>query len=121
MLGTTVPAVKSLLQRARATLDKEFPLREPVLEPTDPRARELLDLYIAGFERADLAALERALRTDAAIELVGTATWFSGRTTCLPFLARTIGAPGTYRMLPVLANGQPAAAAYQRTATGFQA
>jgi RNA polymerase sigma-70 factor (ECF subfamily) len=120
MLGTTVPAVKSLLQRARATLDSGAG-HTTYLEPTDPRAQELLAQYIAGFEHADTAALERALRADAAIELVGTATWLAGKATCLPFLTRTIGAPGTYRMLPTMANGQPAAAAYHRTATGFGA
>jgi RNA polymerase sigma-70 factor (ECF subfamily) len=138
MLTTTVPAVKSLLQRARATLDDALPDRSvpdrslagrsvpdrslPVggrlVEPTEPAARELLELYIAGFERADTAALERALRTDAAIELVGTATWFAGRATCLPFLTRTIGRPGDWRMLPTIANGQPAAAAYYRSTAG---
>jgi hypothetical protein len=38
--------------------------------------------------------LERALRTDAAIELVGTRTWFSGRVTCLRYLAHVIGWTG---------------------------
>jgi RNA polymerase sigma-70 factor (ECF subfamily) len=121
MLGTTVPAVKSMLQRARATLDRELPTADRFLEPTDPRARELLAQYVAGFEHADTAALERALRADAAIELVGTATWFAGRTTCLPFLAATIGGPGAWRMLPTLANGQPAAAAYYRAGGGYRA
>ena len=86
MLDTTPAAVKSALQRARARLDDVAPTREELSEPTEPRARALLDQYIAGFENADVTALERALRTDAAIELVGTRTWFSGRATCLRFL-----------------------------------
>jgi RNA polymerase sigma-70 factor (ECF subfamily) len=79
----------------------------------------LLDEYIAGFENADTAALERALRTDAAIEMVGTRTWFSGRMTCLRYLAHVVGSPGDWRMIPTLANGQPAAAAYHRDADGI--
>ncbi len=114
MLGTSAAAVKSTLQRARARLDEVAPAPEGVIEPTEPHARDLLAQYIAGFENADTAALEKALRTDAAIELVGTRTWFSGRVTCLRFLAHVIGSPGDWLMTPTLANGQPAAAAYYR-------
>jgi RNA polymerase sigma-70 factor, ECF subfamily len=114
MLATSNAAVKSTLQRARARLDEVAPAPDSVIEPTEPHARELLARYIAGFENADTTALEQALRTDAAIELVGTRTWFSGRVTCLRYLAHVIGSPGDWLMTPALANGQPAAAAYHR-------
>ena len=120
MLGTSTASVKSALQRARARLDEVSPAPERVIEPAEPRARELLGQYIAGFENADTAALEKALRADAAIEMVGTRTWFSGRATCLRYLAHVIGAPGDWRMAPVLANGQPAAvAAYRGSGYGL--
>jgi RNA polymerase sigma-70 factor (ECF subfamily) len=118
MLGTTVPAVKSALQRARARLDQVDPAHQRIDEPTEPRARALLEEYIAGFENADTAALERALRADAAIELVGTRSWFAGRTTCLRYLTRVIGSSGDWRMVPTSANRQPAAAAYRRDSDG---
>jgi RNA polymerase sigma-70 factor (ECF subfamily) len=121
MLNTTVPAVKSALQRARARLDQVDPVGEPVDEPTEPRARELLDQYIAGFEHADTMALERALRTDAAIEMVGTRTWFAGRAACLNYLEQVIGSAGDWRMLATSANGQPAVAGYQRRSDGTYA
>jgi RNA polymerase sigma-70 factor (ECF subfamily) len=114
MLGVSVAAVKSALQRGRARLGEAAPAPGRLVEPSDPRAREQLALYIAGFENADLAALEKALRADAEIEMVGTLTWFSGRVTCLRYLARVVGQPGDYLMTPTMANGQPAAAAYQR-------
>ncbi len=114
MLDTSTTAVKSTLQRARARLAEVGPAPERVIEPTEPRALELLGQYIAGFEHADTAALEKALRADAAIEMVGTRTWFSGRVTCLRFLTHAIGSPGDWRMTPTLANGQPAAVAYYR-------
>ena len=114
MLGTSTPAVKSALQRARARLDEVSPTPERVIEPTEPRARELLGQYIAGFENADPTALEKALRADASIEMVGTRTWFSGRETCLRYLAHVIGSPGDWRMVPTVANGQPAAIAHDR-------
>ncbi|MFJ9778031.1 RNA polymerase subunit sigma-70 [Amycolatopsis sp. NPDC101161] len=118
MLDVSVAAVKSTLQRARARLDEISPSPDDVVEPADPRARELLRQYIAGFENADLAALEKALRTDAAIELVGTRTWFSGKVRCLRYLAHVLGTPGDWLMTPTRANGHPAAATYHRTADG---
>ena len=114
MLDTSTTAVKSTLQRARARLDEVTPAPERIIEPTEPRALELLGQYIAGFENADTAALEKALRADAAIEMVGTRTWFSGRATCLRYLAHVIGSPGDWRMVPTLANGQPAGIARYR-------
>jgi RNA polymerase sigma-70 factor (ECF subfamily) len=120
MLGTSTAAVKSTLQRGRARLDEAAPAPERIIEPTEPRARELLGQYIAGFENADITALEKALRADAAIEMVGTRTWFSGRVTCLRYLAHVIGSPGDWRMVPTLANGQPAGiASYRGSAYGL--
>lgn len=120
MLGTSAAAVKSTLQRARARLAEVDPAPERVIEPTEPRARELLGQYIAGFENADITALEKALRADAAIEMAGTRTWFAGRVNCLRYLAHVIGSPGDWRMAPTLANGQPAAvASYRDSAYGL--
>jgi RNA polymerase sigma-70 factor (ECF subfamily) len=120
MLDTSTAAVKSTLQRARARLDEVAPAPEHIIEPTEPRALELLGQYIAGFENADITSLERALRADAAIEMVGNRTWFSGRVTCLRYLAHVIGSPGDWRMVPTVANGQPAAvASYQDRAFGL--
>ena len=116
MLGVSTAAVKSALQRARARLDDVAPTSESVIEPTEPHAQDLLRHYIAGFENADMTALEKALRTDAAIELVGTRTWFSGKATCLRYLTHVLGSPGDWLMTPTHANGQPAAATYYRTA-----
>ena len=62
MLGTSTVSVKSTLQRARARLDEVAPAPERIIEPTGPRARELLGQYIAGFENADTTTLEKALR-----------------------------------------------------------
>jgi RNA polymerase sigma-70 factor, ECF subfamily len=114
MLDTSTAAVKSTLQRARARLDEVGPAPERIVEPTEPRALELLGQYIAGFEKADTTALEKALRADAAIEMIGTRTWFSGRVTCLRYLAQVIGSEGDWRMTPTGANGQPAAIGYYR-------
>jgi RNA polymerase sigma-70 factor, ECF subfamily len=119
MLGITTVSVKSALQRARARL-RDLPADAGQLtEPAAPRARALLDQYIAAFENADAAALERLLTRDATLEATPMRTWFAGRTTCIPFLRDyLLGSPGDWRMLATSANGQPAAAVYTRDRAG---
>jgi RNA polymerase sigma-70 factor (ECF subfamily) len=118
MLETSTAAVKSALQRARATLARVAPAPEHLSEPTDRRARALLDQYMHAFERADPAALERALRADAVLEMTPARTWFAGKRTCMGYVRRFMTSPGHYRMIATTANGQPAVAAYQRTEDG---
>jgi RNA polymerase sigma-70 factor (ECF subfamily) len=118
MLDISLAAVKSALQRARARMRDVAPSADEVVEPTEPRARELLEKYMAAFENADTTLLEEALRHDAALEMVGSRTWFSGRASCLPFLAGVVGVHGDWRMIAIAANGQPAAAAYRRDEDG---
>jgi RNA polymerase sigma-70 factor (ECF subfamily) len=120
MLDISTAAVKSILQRARARLEEVSPTVDGVTEPTDPHARALLEKYIAAFENADAAAFEDVLREDAALEVVGSRTWFSGLSTCLPFLSspHVLRTEGDWRLVPTTANGQPAAAAYLRAANG---
>lgn len=119
MLGTTTVSVKSALQRARARLGELALAAGQITEPAAPRARALLDRYIAAFENADAAALEQLLTQDAILEATPMRTWFAGRTTCIPFLRdRLLGSPGDWRMLATSANGQPAAAAWTRDQAG---
>jgi RNA polymerase sigma-70 factor (ECF subfamily) len=118
MLGISSTAVKSALQRARARMQDVSPSADEVIEPTEPRARELLEQYMTAFENADTALLKEALRHDAALEMVGSRTWFAGLTTCLPYLAGVVGVQGDWRMMAIAANGQPAAAAYRRDDDG---
>jgi RNA polymerase sigma-70 factor (ECF subfamily) len=119
MLGISVAAVKSTLQRARARIKEAAPAADEIGEPTEPRARALLEQYIAAFESADPSMLEKALRQDAALEMAGSRTWFAGRKTCLPYIAtQVLGLPGDWRMVAIDANGQPAAAAYHRGVDG---
>jgi RNA polymerase sigma-70 factor (ECF subfamily) len=113
VLGVSVGALKSLLQRARARLG-ELPLSdEDLAEPSSIGARHVLDRYLAAFRNSDMASIKRLLAEDAALEMTGTTTWFSGKATCVPFInAYGIGAPGDWQMVPLHANGQLGAAAY---------
>jgi RNA polymerase sigma-70 factor (ECF subfamily) len=119
MLGTSTAAVKSTLQRARARLRELAPAADDVTEPAEPEARALVDRYIAAFQNADAAALQRLLCAEATLEATPFRTWFAGSDTCVPFLrARVLGTPGDWRMLPTRANGQPAAVGYCRDPDG---
>lgn len=109
-LEISVPAVKSLLQRARATLET---IGGPLHEPDEPMASALLETYMRAFETSDVRLLERTLRDDAMLEMTPARTWFSGRATCLPYLASVLGQPGEWSMRATHANGQPAAVAYR--------
>nr|WSZ18896.1 RNA polymerase subunit sigma-70 [Streptomyces canus] len=119
ILDTTTAAVKSGLQRARARLDELEPEPEELLEPTDQRARALLDAYVAAFERSDAGLLEQVLRTDATLEATPFRDWQAGRAMCIHVLdAYVLGTPGDWRMIDTTANGQPAAVVYHRDADG---
>jgi RNA polymerase sigma-70 factor (ECF subfamily) len=115
VLGTSTAAVKSSLQRARARLRELAPAADQIAQPTEPRARALLDQYIAAFQNADAPALERLLCRDATLEATPFKTWFAGRKTCVPYLrSQVLGSPGDWLMLATTANGQPAAVGYAR-------
>jgi RNA polymerase sigma-70 factor (ECF subfamily) len=109
-LDMSVAAVKSALQRARATVSTLSPEQ---VAPAPAEARGVLDAYVKAFETSDAAALERLLTDDAVLEMSGVRTWFAGKATCVPYLrARALGEAGDWRMTPVSANGQPAVIAY---------
>jgi RNA polymerase sigma-70 factor (TIGR02960 family) len=119
VLDCTVAAVKSALQRVRARLDEVAATPGELLEPTDPRARDLLAGYIAAFERSDASLLLRVLRADATLEATPFRDWQAGRARCIELLAAyVLGAPGDWAMVATTANGQPAAAVYRRGADG---
>ncbi|GHG51007.1 DNA-directed RNA polymerase sigma-70 factor [Amycolatopsis bullii] len=117
VLGISVPAVKSLLQRARVRLDE----LDPDTRVPEPDERALLDRYIAAFEAEDTAALRAVIQDDFSLEAVPHPVWFRGVGVCLPFLERAFSAPGgAARLLPTRANGQPAAGSYRLDASGVR-
>jgi RNA polymerase sigma-70 factor (ECF subfamily) len=106
VLDMSVAAVKSALQRARATVSTLSPEQ---VGPAPAEARAVLEAYVKAFETSDAAALERLLTADAVLEMVGVRTWFAGKATCMPHLVtQALESPGDWRMTPVSANGQPA-------------
>jgi RNA polymerase sigma-70 factor, ECF subfamily len=119
MLGTTTTAVNSGLRRARAQLARALPEEDDVAEPAEPELRALLDRFAVAFENGDVTALTALLREDVALEMPPMLTWFAGREDVRRFLAsKLFGTPGQFRLVPTMANGQPAFAAYERGPDG---
>jgi RNA polymerase sigma-70 factor, ECF subfamily len=119
LLGTTTTAVNSGLRRARAQLAQALPAEDELAEPSAPGQRAVMERFAAAFENADATALAELLREDVTLEMPPALTWFAGREAVLGFyVTRALDAPGRFRMVPVMANGQPAFAVYQRERDG---
>ena len=119
LLGTTTTAVNSGLRRARAQLAQALPAEDEVAEPAEPDRRALLDRFAAAVENADASALAALLQADVALEMPPVLTWFSGRRAVVRVIAlHFLTGRGQLRLVPVMANGQPAFAVYQRGRDG---
>ncbi|MFC5002047.1 RNA polymerase subunit sigma-70 [Dactylosporangium cerinum] len=121
-LDTTVPAVNSALQRARAALAGIGGIDE-VTEPDDPATRAVIDRYARAFVAADVPALVRLLADDAILEMPPVPLWYRGRDDYGRFMDRVFRIRGTgWAVQHLTANGQPALAAYApQPEGGFQA
>ena len=114
-IGTSTAAVNSLLQRARTQLDAVGP-EDTLSAPDSPEARDRLARYIAAFEDYDIDALVKMFTAEAVWEMPPFDGWYQGPQAIgsLIHLQCPAEVPGDMRMVPVTANGQPAAAMYMR-------
>jgi RNA polymerase sigma-70 factor, ECF subfamily len=111
-LGTSVPAVNSALQRARAALKEAGDLRE-VTEPDDPEVIAVIEDYVRAFAAADVPALVRLVADDAVMEMPPVPLWYRGSRDYGLFMRRVFEMRGPgWTMSYLTANGQPALAAY---------
>ncbi|MFV1503913.1 sigma-70 family RNA polymerase sigma factor [Mycobacterium kansasii] len=116
-IGTTTVAVNSLLQRARSQLETVRPSAEDRLSaPDSPQAQDLLARYIAAFETYDIDRLVELFTAEAIWEMPPYVGWYRGAQDIITLIHQQCPAesPGDMRMLPLVANGQPAAAMYMR-------
>ncbi|MGI5233565.1 sigma-70 family RNA polymerase sigma factor [Actinoallomurus sp. CA-142502] len=111
-LDTTVPAVNSALQRARAALAGVGDIGE-VAEPDDPEVRAVVQRYVQAFEAADVPALVRLLTDEAILEMPPVPLWYRGSADYGRFMHRVFAMRGPgWAVRTLTANGQPALAAY---------
>lgn len=118
LLGTSVAAANSMLQRARATMQEHLPARREAWSAGQPSAEEraLLERFIDAHERCDAAAAIALAAQDIRITMPPDMLCFEGRAAFALLLERAFGAgrPGEWRLLPTQANRLPTAASYLR-------
>jgi RNA polymerase sigma-70 factor (ECF subfamily) len=117
LLDTSVPAINSALQRARATLSA-VPSGPPP-ESLDGAESELLARYVDAFERYDIDQLVTLLREDAVQSMPPFAMWIQGAAN----IGRWMVQPGPSacrgsRLVATTANGCPAFGQYRRDPRG---
>jgi len=115
-LETSVASVNSALQRARAAVEARTPeqsQQETLRSLGDDEMREIVDRYVAAWERNDVDGVVELLAEDAAISMPPLASWFGPREKFEEFL-RFSPMSGDWRWKAVRtqANGQPALGYY---------
>jgi RNA polymerase sigma-70 factor (ECF subfamily) len=119
--GTTTAAVNSLLQRARAQLEAVGPSADDRLAaPASPDAQDQLARYIAAFEAYDIDRLVDIFTSEAIWEMPPFVGWYQGPQAIITLIHQQCPAntAGDMRLIPLSANGQPAAAMYMRDGAG---
>jgi RNA polymerase sigma-70 factor (ECF subfamily) len=116
VLDTSVASANSALQRARAAVTDRVPPRsqQATLRALgDEALRELVERYVAAWERCDVDAFATMLAADATFAMPPLATWYTPRESIVEW-AREYPISGTWRWkaLPVRANAQQALAFY---------
>jgi RNA polymerase sigma-70 factor (ECF subfamily) len=119
-LELSVAAVKSALQRARATLRMHLPARRsqwgPATAPNE-QERAVLRRYMEASVEGDLSALAELLREDARQTMPPASQVYDGRAAILDMWRPVMIGPeawGEWKALATRANRQPAVANYVR-------
>jgi RNA polymerase sigma-70 factor (ECF subfamily) len=122
-LGTSVPAINSALQRARATVTRSSTGRGEAVErgALDATRLEMAARYTTAWESGDMDAIVTMLTEDAMHAMPPWNAWFVGREALRSvYSAYEVWGgepgPGIFRMLPISLNGDLAFAEYCRDA-----
>jgi RNA polymerase sigma-70 factor, ECF subfamily len=128
MLETTVPAINSALQRARASIERTPSDREQESSATahqhlEARKAESVSRFVRAWETGDFGELVSMLTEDAVMTMPPWVYWLDGRdavvaTMLSPGTWDGEPRPGRYRIVPCGMNGQPAGLAYVRFGDG---
>ena len=115
-LETSVPAVNSLLQRARKTVADKLPdeSQQATLRALgDDRLTQVVKSYMDAMERGDVEAVVGMLVEDAAWSMPPLGAWFAGHEAIAVFLARgPLSGDWRWAHAPAFASGQAAVGSY---------
>jgi RNA polymerase sigma-70 factor (ECF subfamily) len=121
VLDTTVSAVNSVLNRARDALGRHHAPAVGRAAKLDQVSQAVLDRYVDAWELADVDGLVEMLTRDAVLAMPPTPSWYRGPDAIglvLRAAAFAGDSRGRWRLLETSANGQPAFAVYQASASG---
>jgi RNA polymerase sigma-70 factor (ECF subfamily) len=115
-LDTSVASVNSALQRARAAVEERVPdqSQQATLRTLgDEQVRELVERYVAAWERNDVEAFTSMLAEDATFAMPPLASWYRGREGIARWAAGwPLSGAWRWRTVITTANGQPAIGFY---------
>jgi len=115
-LQTTVAAVNSALQRARATVAERVPQQSQQATLRDlgeDSLRETVARYVDAWERCDIEAFAAMLCEDATFAMPPLASWYAGREAIVGWATRwPLSGTWHWRAIRASANGQPALGFY---------
>jgi RNA polymerase sigma-70 factor (ECF subfamily) len=117
IVGTSVIAGNSALQRGRETLKQHLPERRTEWTRTrtpDAEEQSLLERYMDAWSRTDVDALVALLADGARLAMPPTPAWYSGREAIAAFFANLPFRPSAipHIHVPTRANRQPAFAVF---------
>ena len=112
-LETTPASIDSALQRAHKTVDARLPehtQQDTLRSIGDDDLRQVVEGFVAAWERADVDAIVSMLAQDAVFAMPPEPTWFAGPVAIGAFFAAVPLAPEMprHRLVPTWANGQVA-------------
>jgi len=115
-LETTSVSVDSALQRAHKSVDERLPkqTQQATLRSLGDQALgEVVDRYVAAWERNDVDAVVAMLTVDARMTMPPLPSWYSGREAIAGFLRGwPLSDEKRWRLVPTSANAQPAFGGY---------
>jgi RNA polymerase sigma-70 factor (ECF subfamily) len=118
LLETSVAAVNSALQRARATLAAHQATAEPPAPAVEEDQLELLDRYLDAFARYDMEALVALLHEDAVMDMPPFAMWLRSAADIATWFTGPGAACRGSHVAPLQLNGGPAFAQWRPSGPG---
>lgn len=115
IIGCSVTAANSLLQRAHTRLRQLAPNLDDLVRPARSEDHSLVRAYIHAHRRGDVGAILKLLDSDVRISMPPEPPCV-GAEDARSFFAHVLGTdgPGTWHLVPTRANGSPAIANYLR-------
>ena len=115
-LETTPISVDSALQRAHKAVNERLPShtqQQTLRLVADDELSQLVERYVAAWERDDVDAVVALLAEDARFVMPPLPGWYSGRDqVAVALLEYGLSGVDRWRFIPAAANGQPTLAAY---------